>query len=132
MTESDKRKPAGATIQIDLTDVQLVDPDAAMRGPESNRAPPPLPASALVPPAAPATASPARTGPTSRQLAVLIAGVVIAIAAGLAVGLGARGGAAPAASASTPRSPSSPPVALRPPSPAPSASVLTIPPIEVK
>lgn len=132
MDQSDKRKPAGATIQIDLADVQLVDPEAASRGPESHKAPPPLPASALAPPPAAATASPARTGPTSRQLAILIAGVVLAVAAGLAVGLGGRSGAAPAASASTPPSPSNPPVALRPPSPAPSASVLTIPPIELK
>lgn len=127
--DDSKRTPAGATIQIDISDVQLVDPDAAARGPGSGKTPPPLPASGLAQPP-PAPASQARTGPTRRQLAVLVAGVVVAIAAGLAVGLHAR--RAPAAAASAVSLPSTPPVAVPARLPAPSASVLTIPPIEVK
>jgi hypothetical protein len=146
---SDEGKPkfeAGATMQIDLDQVQLVDlnlpgKDAAMSA--ARKTPPPLPA---LPPevlhqaAAPAGSAavsrpPASTTPMVRSVGpapqpdskknvlyvgIIVVVVVVAIAAGLAVGrsVGGSSAAAPSASAG--------------PSPRASGPVLTLPPIEVK
>jgi hypothetical protein len=132
MGDDDKRKfEPGATMQIDLDQVQLVDLDAA-RG---RKVPPPLPPlapetsqpsggqAAAVPRAtsvAPSRPPPAAGNAKNAMYIGLIAVVVgLAIAAGLAVGrgVGRTAGAAPSASA---------------PAPASSAGVLEIPPTEVK
>ena len=131
MGDDDKRKfEAGATMQIDLDQVQLVDLEAA-RG---RKVPPPLPPlapetsqpqAAAVPRAtsvAPSRPAPAAGNAKNVMYIGLIAVVGgLAIAAGLAVGrgVGRTAGAVPSASA-----PPSPPVS--------SAGVLEIPPTEVK
>jgi hypothetical protein len=135
MGDDNKRKfEPGATMQIDLDQVQLVDLDAA-RG---RKVPPPLPPlaplapetsqpsageAAAVPRAtsvAPSRPPPAAGNAKNVMYIGLIAVVVgLAIAAGLAVGrgVGRTAGAVPSASA---------------PPPASSAGVLEIPPTEVK
>ena len=134
--DSEKRKPAAnQTIQIDLSQVQLVDPGPASQpaatGPGAGaeagadgtgpnpaarkKTPPPLPALAppgLAAPGAPpaaAQAAPASPAKTIGYVALIVVLVAVAIAGGLAVGRRAHGNDAPAAS-----------------------ETLTIPPIEVK
>ena len=147
---SDPEKPkfhAGATIQIDLDQVQLVDPDAASgaaggdAGVPRRTAPPPLPATAMpevmasaatpAPPRSPALALAARQKAAQKDpklalhIGVVIGVVVLAVVAGLVVASRVRGGPASAASAS-------PSGTEAPSASAPASSaVLTIPPIEV-
>jgi hypothetical protein len=111
-----RRVDPNATIQLDparaLDQVQLVDSAPPRSG---RKAPPPLPPSSL-PPAptralAPAPAHPPKTG---TRIAVFVALVALAIAGGLAVARTVRKRSPPPASAASP-----------------SASVLTIPPIEI-
>jgi hypothetical protein len=146
---SDPEKPkfqAGATIQIELDQVQLVDPDAPTGGDAGmppRTAPPPLPgtampevmASAATPAPRPSAAlslaaqrKAARKDPKlALHLGVVIGVVVLAVVAGLVVAWRVRGdGSSPAASAS-------PSGTEAPSASAPSSSaVLTIPPIEVR
>jgi len=104
---SDKRPPdANATIQIDLSQIQLEDIElpsgGAPRSEGGRSAPPPLP------PVLPVTSSPpaaaeARSGNTAVKIAIFAVLLVVAIAAGLFVGARVRGAsaakdAAPAAS----------------------------------
>lgn len=145
---SDPEKPkfqAGATIQIDLDQVQLVDPDAAAGSAEGSKprtsGPPPLPATAMPEVmASAATPAPPRASSASHgtaqkdaklalHLGVVIGVVVLAVAAGLFVAWRVRGsGAAPAASGA----PSAAPATGAAPASSPASSgVLTIPPIEV-
>jgi hypothetical protein len=146
---SDPEKPkfqAGATIQIQLDQVQLVDPDAPAADGDAGKArrtaPPPLPATAMpevmasaATPAPPrASGSPQQSAQKDAKLALhlgaVIGVVVLAVAAALVLAWRVRaGGAAPAASAS----PSALPATGAPPGSAPASSgVLTIPPIEVR
>jgi hypothetical protein len=144
MADSEKPKfEPGATMQIDLDQVQLVDLEAG----KVRSKPPPLPpeppvapvnvhAAISQPPPPPSSALPPRsaapTPPPSAAKNVLYVGIIIvvvavAIVAGLAVGRGVRGGAAPAPSAGL-GAPSSSQTAP----PVESTNVLTIPPVEVK
>jgi hypothetical protein len=147
---SDPEKPKfnpTATIQIDLNQVQLVDPDAPAGGDAGaprRTAPPPLPATGTAmpevmasaatpaPPRSPALALAARQRAKQKDpklalhIGVVIGVVVLAVVAGLVVASRVRGGSAPAASAS-------PSGAEAPSASAPaSSSVLTIPAIEVR
>jgi hypothetical protein len=136
MSEEDKPKfQAGATIQIDLDQVQLVDLDAHPSSPAMSRmTPPPLPQEAPAPQEAALRASRASAAPVaaapaaSRGRNLLYMGligvvVLLAIAAGLVVGKRVRGSAATTApSAVVPSATHAAPV----------DSVLTIPPIEVR
>jgi len=146
MSEPEKPKfNPGATIQIELDQVQLVDPDAATGGdPAATRrtAPPPLPATAMpevmasaATPAPRGSAVPSAAGRQTAQkdaklalhLVTVIGVVVLAVVAGLVVAWRVRGsGSAPAASASPSAAPGTSASA-----PA-SSGVLTIPPIEVR
>jgi hypothetical protein len=145
---SDPEKPkfhATATIQIDLDQVQLVDPDAPRdddAGAPRRTAPPPLPGTAMpevmasaatpAPPRSPALELAARQRATQKDpkfalhLGVVIGVVLLAVIAGLVVASRVRGGSAPAASASP--SGTEAPSASAPAS----SSVLTIPAIEVR
>jgi hypothetical protein len=142
MGDDDKRKfEPGATMQIDLDQVQLVDLEA---GAKSRKTPPPLPASMPPLPAieAPTSTAPAVTSvaPSSRapapaapsaannamHIGIIVVVVAAAIGAGLAVARGLRG--SPAAAASAAPSASAAPVK----SSEPAGGVLEIPPIEVK
>jgi hypothetical protein len=143
---SDPEKPkfhAGATIQIDLDQVQLVDPDAAAGGDAGappRTAPPPLPATAMMPEVMASAATPAPRNPAlaaaqrkagqrdpkfALHIGLVVGVVVLAVVAGLVVASRVRGGSTPAASAS-------PSETEAPSASAPASSaVLTIPPIEV-
>ena len=93
MSDPDKRKPsANATIQIDLDQVQLFDPDAAPGGadakPGAHKIPPPLPATPPVPSAA--APAPRSLGKTIAYVAMFVALLAVAIVGGLMVGTRAR------------------------------------------
>jgi hypothetical protein len=153
MGDDDKRKfEPGATMQIDLDQVQLVDLEAAAK---SRKVPPPLPPlppeatqpaetpSQARPSAAPRVASVAPRPPSiaappeSRarnlmHIGIIVVVVAVAIAAGLAVGRGVGGTAAatPSASAASAAAPVARPAVA--PSAVPSGAVLELPPFEVK
>lgn len=124
MGEDDKRKfQAGATMQIELDQVQLVDLEAAV----ARRTPPPLPdlppgatASSAPPRPLVTEAPPASAGKNLVYLGLIAIVVALAVAAGLMVGRRVSASAPAASSAAVL------------PSAAPPSGVLTIPPIEVK
>jgi hypothetical protein len=140
--EMKRRLLAGATMQIDLAQVQLVDIPPSAPALRSTK-PPPLPADASVPPAAPdaptsathppasmrvpaGSTAPAAVPPrTGAHIALVVVVVVLAIVAGLAVGRRMRGSvaAAPASGAASPSAPAAS---------ASQGNVLTLPPIEVR
>ena len=135
MSDSSKRKDPNATIQIDLDQVQLYDPNAtpdpgASEG-HGRKVPPPLPLplppSASLPGIAQAAApNPARTIALVAMFVVLIG---LAIVGGLMVGTRGKGGQiTPAPSATT--------AAVASPSAVPSTSAapatLTLPTIEMR
>jgi hypothetical protein len=137
MSDPTKRKPdANATIQIDLDQVQLFDPnsvpppspsEAAMR-----KAPPPLPTPPPFPAAAQATApSPAKT---IAYVAMIVVLVGLAIVGGLLVGTRARGPAPVASVPVVPSATTAEPAVV--PATEPSASAapktLTMPTIELR
>lgn len=145
MSDTDKPKYlANATIQIDLAQVQLVDPDAPPLGADDRKAPPPLPpgaaamavpgtggasGTAAIPAAAPA--EPRNVGKTVALVAMFVVLIGAAVAGGLFVGTRVRGTpAAPSAAAL----PAAPPVtsAAAAPTPSASAETLTIPTIEMR
>jgi hypothetical protein len=120
---------SGATIQIDVRELQLQDAPEGEAAPKSRATPPPLPPSAFVsaPPAAPPepNAAPAAPKPSSTKPvvygAVFVALLAAAIFGGVKVGTALRAAPAPQASAPTASAP------------APSASapaVISIPTIE--
>jgi hypothetical protein len=128
MTDEQKRKiNPNATIQIDLDQVQLVDPNAPQES-----VPPPLP----VGPVAPGTPSAAPPQPRSRTIAyvaMIVAFVAIAIAAGLAVGR-RLGGAEPAPSAAvaSPVAAPEPVTSATAPAASSAGQTLTLPTVEMK
>ena len=131
MSDPTKRKPdANATIQIDLDQVQLYDPNATPPPPEGSepaarKVPPPLPPSASLPGIAQAAPrSPAKTIAFVAMFVVLLG---VAILGGLMVGTRARG----TVQVAPPE-----PTAAATPSSAPAASsatpTLTLPTIEMR
>jgi hypothetical protein len=121
MADDKDKLPPGATIQIDLAQVQLV--DLTPGPPSARKTPPPLPQGA---PPTSLPPQPAQVGETRSMKALHVAGValvvVVAVVAGLWVGGVFRSSnATPAASAAPSASPS-----------VPASSVLTLPPIEVR
>ena len=135
MSDPTKRKPdANATIQIDLDQVQLFDPDASAGG-AARKVPPPLPATAPDAAGSPGALAvgpaqnPARTIAIVAMFVMLIAA---AIAGGLLVGTRARGtGDAPSAAAPAATAPSPAP-GTSAAQPATSAGTLTVPTIEMR
>ncbi len=147
MDEDDKPKlHAGATMQIDLDQVQLVDLD---KGRERSK-PPPLPpmppqeqVSQVSAPAA-ISASPPRPSAAPAPLpsnaknlmhvGIIVLVVALAVVAGLAVGrgFGRPAATAPSASAPAPTVSTPAPVVSHTTQTAPSNEVLIIPPVEVK
>lgn len=148
MTDPEKPKfQAGATIQIDLDQVQLVDPDAPPAGDASTAprktAPPPLPPTAM-PEVMASAATPAPARPTGAaggrapaqkdpklalHIGIVVGVVVLAVVAALVVASRVRGGS-PAEAASA--SPSGAPLTGGASAAPSSSGVLTIPPIEVR
>jgi hypothetical protein len=134
--ESDKpRVDPNATIQLDsieggLEGIELSDAPPKVSGPSGGirLPPPPLPAEQPTPSAPPTTAGGKSVGRTLAYMAMLLAVVGLAMAAGLSVGNRARAkwGAAAAPSATLAHT------ASATEAPAASARVLTLPPIEIK
>jgi hypothetical protein len=153
---SDPEKPkfqAGATIQIQLDQVQLIDPEAppeADAGVPRRTAPPPLPATAMpdatampevmasaatpAPPRSAALALAAQRKAAQKDsklalhLGVVIGVVVLAVIAGLVVAWRVRAGSAAVAGSASPSGAEAPSASALPAS----SAVLTIPPIEVR
>jgi hypothetical protein len=143
MGDDDKRKfEPGATMQIDLDQVQLVDLEASAK---SRKTPPPLPEMPPMPEMpAPTSTAPAVTSvaPSSRaptraasavnnawHIGIIVLVVAVAVGAGLGVVRLLRG--SPAAAASAVPAVSSA-IAAPVKSSEPTGGVLEIPPIEVK
>jgi hypothetical protein len=126
MTEPRKPRDANATIQIDLSQVQLYDPNVPPPGgaayPGGRSVPPPLPGAPLLPTATePAPRSPAKVIAYVAMFVVLLG---CAITGGLMVGRRARGPGSPAPSAAA--------AGLPAPTTSSSQGTLTLPTIEMR
>jgi len=134
MSDPSKRKPdANATIQIDLDQVQLYDPNATPPPPDAGgsvarKAPPPLPPSASLPGVA--QAAPRSAAKTIAMVAMFVLLIGVAIVGGLMVGTRARGtvqAPLPSTTAATATQ-----AATAPPAASSAPATLTLPTIEMR
>jgi len=88
---------SGATMQIDISDLEPRPPEETEAPPRSRATPPPLPPQGFAPPAAAAAPAPRSVGRLLFYGAIFVAFLAGAIFGGMKVGLALRGGPAPAA-----------------------------------